>query len=113
MARPFIIDLLPSSVRTQLLAHCADDPAPTLNDHVKWLAERGHRVSRSAVARYLNSTKATPATEKADATETDGRAVRLGCLMVAASHTVPGCTRDLINTAAALANWVNQPETQS
>lgn len=113
MPRPFLIDQLPSKVRTLLLARCAETPTPTLNDHVQWLAERGHRVSRSAIARYLASLSASSAAEHADATDTEARAVRLGCLMVAASHTSPGCTHDLITTATALVNWVTQPETQA
>lgn len=112
MSKPFALNLLPSSIREELLARRTEKPWLTLNDHFTWLTSRGHQVSRSAIYRFLLAHDEQQVSN-ADASEPiDAQSIRLRCLMVAANHTLPGCNTDLIKTAEKLLGWVNQTESK-
>lgn len=109
MSRPFSLERIPKAIREELLARQADQPGLSLNEQAAWLFHQGYKVSRSAVFRYLASKKEPEPESAVIEGEEDERSVRLGCLMVAASYSLPGDKTDLLRTATELVKWVEAP----
>lgn len=111
MPRASILEKIPSAILGELIARSEDRPGMTITEHTEWLAERGYKVSRSAVHRYLSARRqATADTSAASDDEPPADwSIRLGCLMVAAGYAVPGDKVDLLRTASELASWIKAP----
>lgn len=112
MSKTFSLNRLPNSIREELLARRAETPGLTLDEHAAWLAELGHRVSRSSIYRFLEAHEAKQHDTANAAEPTDAKSIRLGCLMVAAGVSTPGDKVDLLNTAEELLIWVDSTATK-
>lgn len=102
------LNTLPESVRAELLTRCLSYNHLTVNDHLSWLLEQGHTVSRSSLHRYLTAQKegAMEAEQRRqDAIKSEER-MRFKCLEIAAGIYKGNDQQELLGVAEDLMEWI-------
>ncbi|MCO7612908.1 DUF3486 family protein [Pseudomonas protegens] len=106
------LNVIPESVRNELLSRYLNQSYLTMNDHLSWLAEQGHLVSRSSLHRYLVTHKggALGAEQhRQDAMKAE-ELMRFRCLEIAARLYQGNDRLELIDLADELLDWIISTE---
>lgn len=103
------LNTLPRNTLTQLHQRLAEQGHLTVNDHLIWIQEQGHSVSRSGLHRYLMAYRKTileNASERGAAIQSE-EALRRQCLDIA-SKTYKGEDKAaLLSLAQDLVDWIH------
>lgn len=103
------LNKLPKTTLNQLHQRLVEQDHLTVNDHLIWIQEQGHSVSRSALHRYLMAYRKTMlenAFERGAAIQSE-EALRRQCLDIA-SRTYKGEDKAaLLGLAQDLVDWIH------
>ncbi|MFY1053501.1 phage protein Gp27 family protein [Ectopseudomonas khazarica] len=115
MARSSSIEALPSNILDTLIQQYTQHPAWTLDDHIQWLESLGYKVSRSALHRYLFSSRETLLQAQADKEDAIAQEMktRQRCLEIASNLYKGDNPKELIEIAEDLVDWIQQTDTSS
>lgn len=107
------LNTLPKTTLNQLHQRLVEHDHLTVNDHLMWIHEKGHSVSRSALHRYLvahRNTMRENASERSAAIQSE-EALRRQCLDIA-SRTYKGEDEtELLVIAQNLVDWIHATKT--
>lgn len=103
------LNALPKTTLNQLHQRLVEQDHLTVNDHVTWLQEQGHSVSRSALHRYLVAYRKTVIENESElsAAIQSEEALRRQCLDIAAKTYSGEDKAELLAVAQELVDWIH------
>lgn len=102
------LNVLPEPILTELLNRYFNFSHLTIDDHLSWIKDQGHLVSRSSLHRYLTTHKETASKvelERNAAIKAE-EVVRLKCLEIAASFYKGDDQSELLGLAEDILGWI-------
>ena len=103
------LNKLPKTTLNQLHQRLVEQDHLTVNDHLIWIQEQGHSVSRSALHRYLVTYRKAMlenASERSAAIQSE-EALRRQCLDIAARTYKGEDKAALLGLAQDLVDWIH------
>ena len=103
------VNTLPKSTLNELHQRVAESAHLTVNDHLEWIQEQGHCVSRSSLHRYLVAYRKTTLeneSERSAAIQSE-EALRRQCLDIAAKTYRGDDEAALLVIAQDLVDWIH------
>lgn len=102
------MEALPEDILTELTRKYFEQRYSSLDDHVAWLAEQGHTVSRLSLHRYMAAMKyphLEDLVEWKKAVQNE-ESVRFRCLEIASTLYEGRDQRELLGLAEDLIEWI-------